>query len=176
LIKCNPAIKSHEHRVGLWQALLRNRLDVIATDHAPHTWDEKHSLTNGKPDYFKTPSGIPLIQHSLQIMLNAWKEGKITLESIVEKMCHAPAICFGVNKRGYIREGYWADLVLVDVTQSQLIEKSNIRYQCCWSPFEHTELPGTIVSTFVNGHLVYHKGVFDESIAGMRLDFAHQQS
>ncbi|MFT6147800.1 MAG: dihydroorotase, partial [Saprospiraceae bacterium] len=132
-IKCNPAIKGKEHQESLMPALLDDRLDIIATDHAPHTWDEKSGT------YFNTPSGVPLVQHSLNVMLEFYHEGKISLEKIVEKMCHAPAICFEVEKRGYVREGYWADLVLVDLNKEWEVSKDNLYYKCGWSPFEgHT--------------------------------------
>lgn len=152
LIKCNPAIKSKEDRDAIWTALLDDRLDIVATDHAPHTLEEKL-----KP-YFDAPSGLPLIQHTLLLMLDAMHEGKITLERIVEKMCHAPADCFKLNERGYLREGYWADLVIVDPEASYTISKDNILYKCAWSPLEGRTFKGNIDQTWVNGTLAWGNG------------------
>ncbi|GAB2552468.1 dihydroorotase [Rufibacter soli] len=166
-IKCNPAIKEARHKEALFHGLLDNRLDIIATDHAPHTWEEKQAGT-----YKAAPSGLPLVQHSLQVMLAFHKQGKISLERVVEKMCHAPAICFQVEKRGFIREGYWADLVLVDLAQPQTVAKDNIYYKCGWSPLEGQELPGTVTHTIVSGHLAYKEGRFDESKRGERVLFS----
>ncbi len=166
LIKCNPAIKAKNHREALWKALLDDRLDIIATDHAPHTWDEKQ-----KP-YVDAPAGLPLVQHSLYVLLEAYKEGRISLEKIVEKACHAPAICFDVEKRGYINEGFFADAVLVDLSRNYTVSKENILYKCGWSPFEGHTFPAYIEKTIVNGNIVYDNGVFDESIKGRRLSFA----
>ena len=165
LIKCNPAIKAGEHKAALWQGLLDDRLDIIATDHAPHTLAEK------APPYTHAHSGLPLVQHSLPLMLFYVKQGKLTLEKLVEKMCHAPADCFQIEKRGYIQEGYFADLVLVDMNQPTTIVPQNILYKCGWSPLQGMEMPATITHTFVNGHLAYQNGVFDESCQGMRLQF-----
>lgn len=165
LIKCNPAIKAPENREALWQGLLDDRLDVIATDHAPHTWAEK-----AEP-YEKAHAGIPLVQHSLLLMLLHHKQGKIALEKVVQKMSHAVADCFGIKERGYIREGYFADLVLVDLISETTVTKENILYKCGWSPFEGTTFPATITHTFVNGNLVYGNGVWNESIKGQRLLF-----
>ena len=164
-IKCNPAIKGKEHQAALLPALFDNRLDIIATDHAPHTWDEKSGT------YFNTPSGVPLVQHALNMMLEFYHEGKITLEKIVEKMCHAPAICFGIEKRGYIRKGYWADLVLVDLDKEWEVTKDNLYYKCGWSPFEGHTFKGVIDTTIVSGHIAYAGGEFDESKKGERLTF-----
>lgn len=164
-IKWNPAIKSKNDQEKLFESLLNDKLDVIATDHAPHTRDEKNNT------YFKAPSGGPLVQHSLLAMLDFFKEGKITLEKVVEKMTHAPAICFEVKKRGFIKEGYWADLVLVDTEAQTKVEPSNIYYKCGWSPFEGFTFSSAITHTFVNGNLVYHNGIFDETIKGQRLLF-----
>ena len=164
-IKCNPAIKEKHHKAALLAALLTDKLDIIATDHAPHTWDEKQNV------YKKAPSGLPLVQHSLQLMLDFYHQGKITLEKIVEKMCHAPAVCFQVEKRGYIREGYFADLVLVDLNQSQTVAKDNIHYQCGWSPVEGKTFGASITHTFVSGHLAYANGVLNEIKKGERLSF-----
>lgn len=165
LIKWNPAVKTAEDRAGLWAALLDDRIDVIATDHAPHTWEEKQ-----KP-YTQCPSGAPLVQHSLQAMLEAVKQGKITIEKVVEKMCHNPAIIFQIEKRGFIREGYKADLVLVDLNQEQMVEPANLHYHCGWSPLEGTVFHSVVTHTFVNGHLAYHNGTFSEKRAAERLLF-----
>lgn len=164
LIKCNPAIK-HNHRDNLMAALLDNRLDIIATDHAPHTIEEKEK------GYWAAPSGLPLVQHSLLTMLDFAKQGKISLERVVEKMCHAPADCFQISKRGYVREGYWADLVVVDLNQSTTVSKDNIYFKCGWSPFEGHTFPAAITHTIVSGHLAFENGKFDESNWGKRLQF-----
>lgn len=164
-IKCNPAIKAPNNRTALWKALLDDRLDIIATDHAPHTWAEKQE------DYLHAHAGLPLVQHSLPLMLHYVKEGAIRLEKVVEKMSHAPAECFQIRQRGYIREGYYADLVLVDLNQPTTVSKENIYYKCGWSPLEGTTFPSSVTHTFVNGHLVYGKEGFDESQKGMRLEF-----
>ncbi len=144
---------------------MENRLDIIATDHAPHTWDEKQQT------YFKAPSGVPLVQHSLNVMLKLHQEGKISLEKIVEKMCHAPSICFEMDQRGFLREGYWADIAIVDLEKSWEVNKSNIHYKCGWSPFEGQAFKGQVSSTIVSGHLAYHEGTFNESKMGERLLF-----
>ncbi len=171
-IKCNPAIKEQRHKESLMNALLDDRLDIVATDHAPHLWSEKSIHTSeGSINYFKCPSGLPLIQHSLNMMLHFFQEGKISFEKIVEKMCHAPAVRFKVNDRGFIREGYWADLILLDLRQKINVSKENLLYKCGWSPLEGTTFTGRITHTFVNGRLVYANGIFDESANGMRLDF-----
>jgi dihydroorotase len=164
-IKCNPAIKAPNNRTALWKALLDDRLDIIATDHAPHTWAEKQE------DYLHAHAGLPLVQHSLPLMLQYVKEGVIRLEKVVEKMSHAPADCFQIRERGYIREGYYADLVLVDLNQPTTVSKDNIYYKCGWSPLEGTSFPASVTHTFVNGHLVYGKEGFDESQKGARLEF-----
>lgn len=165
LIKWNPAVKTAADRDAIFKAVLDNRIDVIATDHAPHTLSEKANK------YSQAPSGGPLVQHSILAMLDFHKQGKISLEKIVEKMSHAVADLFRINNRGYIREGYWADLVLVDLNSNTTVTKENILYKCGWSPFEGHTFPASIHSTFVNGHLVYHKGKFDESQLGHRMDF-----
>jgi dihydroorotase len=165
-IKCNPAIKSPENKAALWEALLDNRLDVIATDHAPHLLSEK------EPPYEKAHAGLPLVQHSLLLMLHYHKLGKISLEMIAEKMSHAVAKCFQIENRGYIREGYFADLVLVDLNNTTTVSKENILYKCGWSPLEGFQFPATVANTFVNGHLVYENGRFDESLKGSRLTFS----
>ena len=164
-IKWNPAIKSSDDRDALFQAVLDNKIDVIATDHAPHTLAEK------KNPYFKSPSGGPLVQHSLVAMLEFVRKRRISLERVVEKMCHAPAECFGVKNRGFIRKGCFADLVLVDLNQPWKVDKSNVLYKCGWSPFEGTTFHAGVLKTFVNGNLVYDQGKFDESFRGQRLEF-----
>lgn len=177
-IKCNPAIKAPSNKAALWQGLLDDRLDIIATDHAPHTMQEKGlarnengQLTRLPVDYAHAHSGLPLVQHSLPLMLSYVQQGSITIEKVVEKMCHAPADCFQIEERGYIREGYFADLVLVDLNLPYTISANNILYKCGWSPMEGTTLPASVIHTFVNGHLVYNNGIFDESEKGMRLRF-----
>jgi dihydroorotase len=165
LIKCNPAIKAPHNREALWKALLDDRLDVIATDHAPHTWEEKNER------YEKAHAGVPLVQHSLLLMLHYYRQGRISLEKIVQKMSHAVADCFQIKDRGYIREGYFADLVIVDLNESTEVSKDNILYKCGWSPFEGQTFPAAITHTFINGNLVYGKGQWNESIKGKRLTF-----
>ena len=164
-IKWNPAVKSAKDKDGVWKALIDDRIDIIATDHAPHTIEEKNNT------YFKAPSGGPLVQHALVAMLEFYHQGKVSLEWIVEKMCHAPATCFQVKERGFIREGYFADLVVVDLDKPWVVEKGNILYHCGWSPFEGETFKSSVVMTFVNGNLVYDGGVFDEQHRGMRLEF-----
>ena len=165
LIKWNPAVKSAKDKEGVWKALIDDRIDIIATDHAPHTIDEKNNT------YFKAPSGGPLVQHALVAMLEFYHQGKVSLEWIVEKMCHAPATCFQVKERGFIREGYYADLVVVDLDKPWVVAKDNILYHCGWSPFEGETFKSSVVKTFVNGNLVYDGGAFDENHRGMRLEF-----
>ena len=182
-IKCNPAIKAPHNREALWKALLDDRLDLIATDHAPHTLEEKSyvrledgslalsPLTGNGDGYEKAHAGLPLVQHSLLLMLHYVQEGRISLEKVVEKMSHAVAQCFRIAERGYIREGYWGDLVIVDLQQPSVVEKKNILYKCGWSPLEGFRFPATVTHTFVNGHLVYGNQAFDESQWGHRLAF-----
>jgi len=165
LIKWNPAVKKESDKNALFQALLDGKLDVIATDHAPHTLEEKSN------NYFNAPSGGPLVQHALPAMLEFVKNGKISLEEVVEKMCHNPAICFRVEERGYIREGYFADLVLVTLNSPWEVNKENILYKCGWSPFEGETFNAKITHTLVNGHIAYKHGCFDETQKGMRLTF-----
>ena len=165
LIKWNPAVKSKTDQEGLWKALLDDRIDVIATDHAPHTWEEKQQV------YTKAPSGGPLVQHAFPAMINAHKAGKISLEKIVEKMCHNPAILFDIKNRGYIRKGYFADLVLVDMNKAWTATKENTLYKCGWTPFEGTEFKASITHTFVNGNLMFENGKFDDKTKGERLEF-----
>jgi len=164
-IKWNPAIKTSADRDEIFKAVLDDRIDVIATDHAPHTIEEKSQ------SYSKAPSGGPLVQHALIAMLEFYKQGKISLEKIVEKMAHRPAICFQIEKRGFIREGYWADLVLVDLNKRQTVSKSNLLYKCGWSPFEGQTFGSTIVSTIVSGNLVYENGKLIDGIFGKRMVF-----
>lgn len=165
LIKCNPAIKAPDNKAALWEALLDDRLDIIATDHAPHTWEEKQQ------PYQKAPSGVPLVQHSLLLMLQYAKEGRITIERVVEKMSHAPAMCFQIAERGYIREGYYADLVLVNMNEGYAVTKQNILYKCGWSPFEGHTFPATIHTTFINGEKAYELGKVYDDVRGMRMRF-----
>lgn len=164
-IKWNPAVKTAKDREAIWQAVLDNKIDVIATDHAPHTIEEKEQ------PYLKAPSGGPLVQHSVVAMLEKSLEGKITIERVVEKMAHAVADLFRIEKRGYIREGYWADLVLVNLNSPWTVSKENILYKCGWSPFEGTTFRAKIEKTFVNGNLVYDNGMIDETVKGMRMSF-----
>lgn len=164
-IKCNPAIKAPHNREALWKALNDDRLDVIATDHAPHTWAEKME------DYEHAHAGLPLVQHSLLLMLHYVQQGRITLEKVVQKMSHAVADCYQLKERGYIREGYHADLVLANLQQPSQVTNENLLYKCGWSPLEGFTFPATITHTFVNGHLVYGNGRWDESQTGSRLQF-----
>ena len=164
-IKCNPAIKAPNNKSALWKALLDNRLDIIATDHAPHLLSEK------EPPYESAHSGLPLVQHSLQLMLHHASLGDISLERVAEKMSHAVADCFQIKERGYIREGYFADLVMVDLNQSNTITKENILYKCGWSPLEKFKFPATILTTMVNGNVVYENGKVNSSVKGRRLQF-----
>lgn len=166
LIKCNPAIKAAENRTAMWQGLLDNRLDIIATDHAPHTWEEKQQ------PYLQAPSGVPLVQHSLLLMLEYVRKGDITIEKVVEKMSHAPAVCFQIKERGFLREGYFADCVIVDLHGNTNVHKENIYYKCGWSPFEGHTFPAAVTHTFVSGHLAYSEGVFNENTLGQRLAFS----
>ena len=165
LIKWNPAVKTRRDKEGLWKALLDDRIDVIATDHAPHTKEEKSQV------YTKAPSGGPLVQHALLAMLEAVKLKKISLEKVIEKMCHNPARLFQIEKRGFIRKGYFADIVLVDLNAIQEVTKESILYKCGWSPFEGTTFNSEITHTFVNGNLIYHNGKFDNETKGMQLSF-----
>ena len=165
LIKWNPAIKTKQDKEGLWKALLENKIDVIATDHAPHTKEEKAQV------YTKAPSGGPLVQHALPALLKAHSQGKISIEKIVEKMCHNPAKIFKIEKRGFIKIGYYADLVLFDISSPWTVTKENILYKCGWSPFEGTTFYSKITHTFVNGHLAYHNNVFHNTMRGKRLLF-----
>ena len=164
-IKWNPAVKSKKDRDGLWEALLDDRIDVIATDHAPHTIEEKSNK------YTQAPSGGPLVQHALVALLEMYHNGKISLEKIVEKACHNPAILFQIKERGYIREGYKADLVLVDLKSPWTVQKENILYKCQWSPFEGTTFKSKVTHTFVNGILTYENFKFPNKSIPQRLTF-----
>ncbi|TYA70206.1 dihydroorotase [Seonamhaeicola marinus] len=164
-IKWNPAVKTKEDREQLWEALLDDRIDVIATDHAPHTLEEKKNV------YTKAPSGGPLVQHALPAMIEMHHRGKISLEKIVEKMCHNPAILFDVERRGYIKEGYYADLVLVDLNNPWTVTKENTLYKCGWSPFEGTTFKSRITHTFVNGNIAYQNAKFSKVKYAKRLTF-----
>lgn len=163
LIKWNPAIKTEKDKKGLMAALLDDRIDIVTTDHAPHTMEEKQ-----KP-YFQSMSGAPIVQHSLPIMLEFFKQGQISLEKIVEKMCHNPATLYGIEKRGFVREGYFADLVIVDLDAAWTVSKENILYKCGWSPLEGTTFHSKVTHTFVNGNLVFENGQFHENQKGMAL-------
>ena len=164
-IKWNPAVKAISDREGIWKALLDNRIDVVATDHAPHTIEEK------KNNYLNAPSGGPLVQHALISMMEHVKKGKITIERVVEKMAHNPAILFRIKERGFIREGYYADIVVVDPSRSYSVQQSNILYKCGWSPFEGYTFSSSINKTFVNGEIVYENNKVAEGTNGMRLSF-----
>lgn len=166
-IKWNPAVKTANDRMGVMKALLDDRIDVLATDHAPHTLEEKQNI------YTKAPSGGPLVQHTLAALLEMHHMGAITLEQIVQKACHNPAILFRIPDRGYIREGYYADLVLIDPKNPWTVSKENILYKCGWSPFEGQEFQSQVSHTFVNGHLAYANGKLDDSTLGQRLAFKH---
>jgi len=166
-IKCNPAIKSPNNKEALWKALLDDHLDVIATDHAPHLLTEKVG------DYEHAHAGLPLVQHSMLLMLHYHQLGKISLEKIVQKMSHAVADCFHIENRGYIREGYFADLVIANLKNTTTVSKENLLYKCGWSPLEGFKFPAQIEKTFVNGLMVYDKGIWDESNKGKRMTFKH---
>jgi len=164
-IKWNPAVKSQKDQDAVWEGLNSDKIDILATDHAPHTLEEKDNK------YFNAPSGGPLVQHAVLAILQKVKEGKISLERAVEKMCHAPAICFEIEKRGYLREGYFADLVVVDPNKKLKVTKDNILYKCGWSPFEGVEFDHSIDTTFVSGNIVYENNKIVEGTNGMRLTF-----
>ena len=168
LIKWNPAIKTEKDKRGLLKALLEDRIDIVTTDHAPHTLDEKQ-----KP-YFQSMSGAPIIQHSLNIMLEFFKQGLISLEKIAEKMCHNPATLYSIEKRGFIREGYYADLTIVDLNANWTVDKNNILSKCGWSPLEGTTFQTKVTHTLVNGNLIYHNGKFNEKTKGVALTTTNQ--
>jgi len=165
LIKWNPAVKTKKDKEQLWKALLDDRIDVIATDHAPHTLEEKQQV------YTKAPSGGPLVQHALSAMLEMFHKERISIEKIVEKMCHNPAILFQIEKRGFIKEGYFADLVLVDLNNPYTVKKENILYKCGWSPFEGTTFKSRITHTFINGNLAFENFKFHKFKSAKRLTF-----
>ena len=165
LIKWNPAVKTADDRSKLWDALLDDRIDVIATDHAPHTLEEKHNV------YTQAPSGGPLVQHALPAILDKYHEGVISLEKIVEKMCHNPAKLFQIKNRGYVKEGFYADLAIVNLNNSWKVTKDNIAYKCGWSPFEEHTFKSKVSHTFVNGHLAYENGKFSTQRNAKRLTF-----
>jgi dihydroorotase len=165
LIKWNPAIKTKNDKEALLNAIINNTIDIIATDHAPHTMEEKSN------PYLKAPSGGPLVQHSLNVMLELRKQGKISIEKIIQKMCHHPADVFQVSKRGYIREGYCADLAIVDLEKKWKVSKDNVLYKCKWSPFEDYEFTGKVTQTIINGIVVFDNGVINETFMGKRLEF-----
>ena len=164
-IKCNPAIKSASDREALIAAVNDGRIDVIATDHAPHTAAEK------KASYFKAPAGMPLVQHAVQVLFDLAADGQLPLETVIERVCHASADLFGVAGRGYVREGYFADLVIVDADKPYLVDKKNLLAKCHWSPFEGQEFTSTIDTTIVNGEVVFRDGSLSGRIAGRRLEF-----
>ncbi len=164
-IKCNPAIKNKVHRDALLPALLDDVIDVVATDHAPHTWEEKNL------PYLQAPSGLPLVQHGLNLMLQWYHAGKISLEKIVEKMCHAPAIAFRIRERGFVEEGYWADLAIVDINRRWTVGPENILYKCGWSPFNGHVFRGKVLTTIVSGHMAWHNDRLIEDKRGERLSF-----
>lgn len=165
LIKWNPAVKTAADRDAVFQAVLDGRIDVVATDHAPHTLDEKMQ------PYLSAPSGGPLVQHSLNAMLEFHLQGRMPLETVVQKMSHNVAELFEIDRRGFIREGHYADLVLVDLNKPYTVDKSNLLYKCGWSPLEGTTFHSSVTQTIVNGHVVYDNGRFDESRFGMRMAF-----
>jgi len=164
-IKWNPAIKSEADQTALFEGLLNGKIDIVATDHAPHSWEDKQ-----KP-YLSCPSGAPMVQHSLVAMLDFYHRGKISLEMIVEKMCHSPATLYGIRNRGYIRKGYHADLTLVDLNDPWTVGKENLYYKCGWSPMEGVTFKSSITHTWVNGNLVFDNGRFDETAKGKALEF-----
>ena len=165
LIKWNPSIKTKSDQDGLWSALNSDKIDIIATDHAPHTFTEKQNK------YLECPSGGPLVQHSLIVMFEHFLNKRISLEKIVEKMCNNPATIFKINKRGFIKEGYYADLAILDPKKSQTISSKNIFYKCGWSPFEGETFNSVVTHTFVNGHLAFERGLINDSKLGMKIDF-----
>ncbi|MEN8132239.1 MAG: dihydroorotase, partial [Pseudomonadota bacterium] len=168
LIKCNPAIKTRQDREALIQAVREGRIDVIGTDHAPHTKEEKDNT------YFKAPSGLPLVQHALPALLELFHDDRLSLESIVEKTSHAVARCFGIKGRGYIREGYWADLVLVDLDEAFTVNRQDVLYKCGWSPFEGIRFRSRVDTVLVSGQVAYQQGSFIENVKGRRLEFDQQ--
>jgi len=169
LIKCNPAIKNKDDRTAIRQAVSDGVISVLATDHAPHTWEEKQG------SYFQAPSGLPLIQHSLLLLLEMVKEGAFSIETVVERASHAPAQIFDVVDRGFIREGYWADLVIVDPSQKTDVQNSKLYSQCNWSPFSQEFFSHSISSTIVSGQLAYHQGTLYTNHIGQRVEFGSER-
>lgn len=165
LIKCNPAIKESRHKKAILKAIKTDKIDVIATDHAPHTWEEKQK------DYWNAPAGLPLVQHPLLILFDFYKKGELDLPTIARKTAHAVADCFNIEARGYLREGYWADIFIADLKESTRVKKEELFYKCGWSPFEGYEFPAKIEKTFVSGKLVYSEGKVNDTIFGKRLRF-----
>lgn len=165
LVKCNPAIKDKRHKGLILEAVKDDRIDILASDHAPHTIEEKDNV------YTKSPAGLPLVAHTFNIMLEFYHQGKISLEKIIDKMAHKPAELFRIDRRGYIREGYFADLALFDINHKWEVNKFNIHYKCAWSPFENKTFTGKVTDTFISGHHAYNNGSFDESKKGLRLEF-----
>jgi dihydroorotase len=165
LVKWNPAIKKESDREALFQAMLDDRLDIIATDHAPHTIEEKQSR------YFESPSGGPMVQHALTALMEFVHKGKMTVEKVVEKMCHAPAVLYKVKDRGFIRPGYKADMVLVDPNWEWTVSHKNTYYKCKWTPLQGQVFHTRVTHTFINGQLVFKNGLFNEMIRGERLEF-----
>ncbi|MBK8700202.1 MAG: dihydroorotase [Saprospiraceae bacterium] len=164
-IKCNPAIKDNSHAPLLLKGLLDGKIDVIATDHAPHTWEEKMQ------PYTKAPAGLPLVQHSLNIMMDFVQKGQLSIEQMVEKMCHNPAICFRIQERGFLREDYFADIVVIDPEKEWKVEKDNILYKAGWSPLDGQTFKGKVENVLINGQLVFNQGTFSNSGHGRRLTF-----
>jgi len=165
LIKCNPAVKDRTQQEALLPALLNNTLDIVATDHAPHTWEEKQN------PYLTAPSGVPLVQHGLNMMVELYHKGMISMEQIVEKMCHAPAECFKIVDRGYLEEGSFADIVILDIDDITTVSKDNLQYKCGWSPYEGKTFKSKVCQTIVNGKVVYDSGKFTDIHVGQRLLF-----
>ena len=165
LIKCNPAIKKESDRAAIMQAVIDGRIDVIATDHAPHTLEEK------RMHFLKSPSGLPLVQHALNLMLNKVHDGEMSMAMVVDKMCHAPADLFDIRERGYLREGYWADIVQLGMNAKWTVDKSNLHYKCGWSPIEGWMMKGEVKRTFVSGFLAYENGKIIEGKTGERIAF-----
>lgn len=165
LIKCNPAIKKSSDKEQLLEALKDGRIDVLSSDHAPHTIDEKHNK------YLNAPSGIPSVQHNLVAMLELYQNGLISLEKIVESMCHNPALCYNIDRRGFIRKGYYADLVLIDLNSPWIVNKDNILYKCGWSPYENYTFKSKVCQTIVNGNISFDNGIFHDKIKGYRIMF-----
>jgi dihydroorotase len=169
LIKCNPAIKQAQDRDAIRKAVSDGRISILATDHAPHTWDEKQTT------YFNAPSGLPLIQHTLLLMLEMCEQECFTVETIVERACHAPAKLFQVMDRGFLREGYWADIVIVDPSQNTSVKNSELFSKCQWSPFSHMTFTNSINTTIVSGEIAYQNGKINSACRGKRVEFAGQR-